>query len=158
MQKIRNIFFALMALFGLSLIVADWRRSHAYETEVLVPLRQALVLTTDKAAPLVSRAALFAEAHGMTDKENPTCPPYEVSCAESLVDIASDMASLDSALVRKPFLEVYPQASQVVKGMCLQVPSHHTWVWMVAGVAGIILLFFGLLHFLARLLGYSGLF
>ena len=104
-----------MALFGLSLIVANEQRSHAYETEVLVPLRQALVLTTDKAAPLVYRAALFAEAHGMTDKEKPTCSPYEVSCAESLVDIASDMASLDSVLARKPFLEVYPQASQVVE-------------------------------------------
>ena len=92
MQKIRDIFFALMALLGLSLLVANWQRSHAYETGVLVPLRQALVLTTDKAAPLVSRAALFAEAYGMTDKENPTCSPYEVSCAESLVDIASDVS------------------------------------------------------------------
>lgn len=158
MQTIRHIFFALMALLGLSLLVANWQRSHAYETEVLVPLRQALVLTTDKAAPLVSRAALFAEAYGMTDKENPTCSPYEVSCAESLVDIASDMVSLDSALVRKPFLEVYPQASQVVEGMCFPFPSHHRCVWTVAGVTGAILLFFGLLHFLVRLLGYSGLF
>lgn len=162
MRKIRFIFYFLTAILGLSLLIAERQRRCAYRDEVTEPLRQALVLSAGKASPLVARAASYVKAHGMTDKETSVCSPYTGTCAQSLADVAGEIGLLDSASFGKPFLEIYPQADRLARGLDIPFPSSHRTMWGAARVAGIVLLALGLIYCIgdpfARFLGYSGLF